>query len=660
MTRHFEDFEKDGDFNAGFDSDGYVGDVCFGDEYAYEDDDPAFADAADAFSDPAEDDVFGSYEDAEDCEEGAPELESRELGEDRAADSDDVFDDPIRVYLMQMGDVPMLTRDEELEAASKIERSRRLYRGAVLSLDCVIRDCVRLLEKVRAGRARLDRVIDVAVSDIPRKRRLQSLIPPAIATLRKILARNRSDFALLCSCELSRPERAALRRQTQRRRARAARILNELDLRAQSIQPFLERLIRRQEKIAELLQRGRELNALIAELPEENETNASRSSSRRDGRSVWYVDEPVELVMTSEKVEFHDPRLEERRRQRRLLDEFAETRRYLLRERERSNETLVVLARRIADAVKKRDEFKCARRAFSAGNLRLVVSIAKRYRNRGLGFLDLIQEGNAGLMHAVDKFEYRRGYKFSTYATWWIRQSISKALADQCRTIRVPNHLLETIKSVRRASSELSRSARSSPTVQEIANATSLTTAEVRFAMSAGRSPLSLDRPLEGSDDAVLSDFVADPRGADPLDHLNRAALRERLEEALVELSFREREIVRLRYGLADGTVYTLEEVGQIFSITRERVRQIEAKAVRKLQHPVRSRSLSGFLDGGDRVPPYERKSSSGSQRSSAQQSPSASVAAPAAPATSAPSAIMAPLSVAPCAEALSAATIAR
>ena len=655
MTRHFEDFEKDGDFNACYDSDGYVGDVCYGDEYAYEDDDPAFTDASDAFSDPVEDDVFAPYEDAEDCEDGTPELEPRGLADDQVANSDDVFDDPIRVYLMQMGDVPMLTRDEELEAASRIERSRRLYRGAVLSLDSVIRDCVRLLEKVRAGRARLDRVIDVAVSDIPRKRRLQSLIPPAIATLRKILARNRSDFALLRSGELTRPERAALRRHLRLRRARAARILNELDLRAQSIQPFLERLIRRQERIGELLQRGRELNALIAEFPTENEATASRAPSRRDGRSVWVVDEPTELVMTSEKVEYHDPRIAERRRQRRLLDEFADARRYLRRERDRSNETLVVLGRRIADAVKKRDEFKSARRAFSAGNLRLVVSIAKRYRNRGLGFLDLIQEGNAGLMHAVDKFEYRRGYKFSTYATWWIRQSISKALADQCRTIRVPNHLLETIKSVRRASSELSRSARSSPTVQEIADATSLTTAEVRFAMSAGRSPLSLDRPLEGSDDAVLSDFVADPHGSDPLDHLNRAALRERLEEALVELSFREREIVRLRYGLADGTVYTLEEVGQIFSITRERVRQIEAKAVRKLQHPVRSRSLSGFLDGGDRVSTFDRKSSS-SPRPSAQPSTVPVASAPA----SASSALVAPLPSATCADALSATTIAR
>ncbi len=606
MTRHFEDFEKDGDFNAGYETDAYGGESCYGDEYTYEDDEPEFDETSDVFSDSTDDD-FSSFDDPTECDEGSPEADCRDFDD---GGSDDAYDDPIRVYLMQMGDVPMLTRDEELRAASEIERARRLYRGAVLSLDSVIRDCVKLLEKVRAGRARLDRVIDVAVSDLARKRRLQALIPPAIATLRKILARNRADFATLCSGGLSRRERFALRRQTQRRRARAARLLDELDLRAQSIQPFLDRLIRRQDKISEVLNRARELRQILSDMPEENESSSlsKRASSRRDGRSVWVVDEPLELVMTPEKVEFHDPRLAERRKQRRLREEFDEARRYLRRERERSNETLAVISTRIADAARKRDAFKAARRSFSAGNLRLVVSIAKRYRNRGLSFLDLIQEGNAGLMHAVDKFEYRRGYKFSTYATWWIRQSISKALADQCRTIRVPNHLLETIKSVRRASNELSRSARSSPTIQEIADATRLTTAEVRFAISAGRSPLSLDRPLEGSDEAFLSDFVADTRGNDPLDHLNRAALRERLEEALKALSFREREIVRLRFGLADGYVYTLEEVGQIFGITRERVRQIEAKAVRKLQHPVRSRALSGFLDGVDRVPRYDRK----------------------------------------------------
>ena len=603
MARHFVDFEGDG---TAYDTDAFVGDSFCDDEYAYEDDEPAFDESPDDFSDSA-DDVFSSFDDPTDCEDCASETDVRDY--DDGGDDDDSFDDPIRIYLMQMGDEPMLTREQELRAASEIEKARRLYRRAVLSLDGVIRDCVKLLEKVRAGRARLDRVIDVAVSDLASKRRLQSLIPPAIATLRKILARNRDDFTALRVGGLSRRERDELRRQTQRRRDRAARLLDELDLRAQSIQPFLERLIRRQEKIAEVLRRGRELHELLGDAPSENEAPTSaKGSSRRDGRSVWVVDEPLELVMTPEKVEFHDPRLEERRRQRRLREEFDEARRYLRRERERSNETLAVLSRRIADAVRKRDAFKSARRAFSAGNLRLVVSIAKRYRNRGLSFLDLIQEGNAGLMHAVDKFEYRRGYKFSTYATWWIRQSISKALADQCRTIRVPNHLLETIKSVRRASNELSRSAHSSPTIQEIADAAHLSPSEVRFALSAGRSPLSLDRPLEGSDEAFLSDFVADSRGNDPLDHLNRAALRERLEEALKALSFREREIVRLRFGLADGYVYTLEEVGQIFRVTRERVRQIEAKAVRKLQHPVRSRSLSGFLDGTDRVPRYDKK----------------------------------------------------
>ena len=263
-----------------------------------------------------------------------------------------------------------------------------------------------------------------------------------------------------------------------------------------------------------------------------------------------------------------------------------------------ANETLATLDRKLAFVAQKRRDFESAKRAFSAGNLRLVVSIAKRYRNRGLSFLDLIQEGNTGLMRAVDKFEHKRGFKFSTYATWWIRQAISKAIAEQCRAIRIPNHLLETLKAVRKASRELTRRTRVAPTPQEIAKLSGLSPSEIRAAIQISRPPLSLDRPVEGSDESFFGDFLEDPRKNDPLVEMNRAALRERLDEALSALSFREREIIRLRFGLADGYAYTLEEVGRIFSVTRERVRQIEAKAVRKLQHPARSKPLSGFLEG--------------------------------------------------------------
>jgi RNA polymerase primary sigma factor len=243
------------------------------------------------------------------------------------------------------------------------------------------------------------------------------------------------------------------------------------------------------------------------------------------------------------------------------------------------------------------EEYDAAKRGLSAGNLRLVVSIAKRYRNRGLSFLDLIQEGNTGLMRAVDKFEHARGYKFSTYATWWIRQAITRAIADQSRTIRVPVHMIETMSRVRTVTRNLIQENGCEPSVEETAAKAGLTIDETSCVLQMSRQPLSLDQPVGDHDDSYFGEFLQDHRDDDPLQDMNHMSLKDRIAEVLGALNYREREIIRLRYGLADGYTYTLEEVGKIFSVTRERVRQIEAKAVRKLQHPIRSRKLSGFLD---------------------------------------------------------------
>ncbi|MBW3017604.1 sigma-70 family RNA polymerase sigma factor, partial [Candidatus Woesearchaeota archaeon] len=239
-------------------------------------------------------------------------------------------------------------------------------------------------------------------------------------------------------------------------------------------------------------------------------------------------------------------------------------------------------------------------RELASGNLRLVVSVAKKYKNRGLSFQDLMQEGNIGLMAAVEKFEYKRGYKFSTYATWWIRQAITRAIGDHGRTIRIPIHMIEAMGKVRTAERKLTQRLKRNPDIEDIAIETGMTVDQVKVVKKVSKYPISFSRPISEGDDALFGEFIADDSFEDPLDCVTRQLLKEKIEKVLHTLSFREREIIKLRYGLDNGETYTLEEVGRIFKVTRERVRQIEAKAVRKLQHPTRSRKLLGFLDSAD------------------------------------------------------------
>ncbi len=460
--------------------------------------------------------------------------------------STDNTDDPVRMYLMQMGQIPLLTRQQEVSAAKDIERARLRYRHSLLATDYVLQGAVSFLEQVRDGKLRLDRTIEVSVTNTGEKKRILQRIVPNLETLRRLLVENNADYRIAVSRKYSAAQRHEAWRRLVIRRNKAVRLIEEMNLRTNRLQPLFEKV----EEISNRMQ------TLKDQLREAAELGFSRG---------------------------------------RTYDELKGELCYLMRI---TLETPSTLARRVTQTHELQERYDAAKRVLSAGNLRLVVSIAKKYRNRGLSFLDLIQEGNTGLMRAVDKFEHARGFKFSTYATWWIRQAITRAIADQSRTIRVPVHMIDTMSKVRTVTRELVQELGRDPSPEETAERAGLSLADTRCIIKMARQPLSLDQPVGDHDDSFFGEFLEDYRDVDPLYDTHQHALKSRIEEAMQGLNYREREILRLRYGLADGYAYTLEEVGKIFSVTRERVRQIESKAVRKLQQPYRSRSLMSFLDG--------------------------------------------------------------
>ena len=499
-------------------------------------------------------DEVASIDDVFDEEDGDDDL----FGDD----DDEVVDateDPVRMYLMQMGEIPLLTRQQEVSAARKIEQTRFFYRNWMLASDFMLQGATKLLEQVRDGKLRLDRTIEVSVTNATEKVAIMRRIGPNIKTLRHLLLRNHGDYYTAINKKIDRQERHAAWKRLVCRRNKAVRLIEEMNLRTNRLEPIFAKLTIIQSQMATL--KGRIAEAQI--------------NGYAEGTTI-----------------------------EKMLKEL----RYLMRI---TYETPSTLARRIDRVRTYRLQYDAAKRDLSAGNLRLVVSIAKKYRNRGLSFLDLIQEGNTGLMRAVDKFEYERGFKFSTYATWWIRQAITRAIADQSRTIRVPVHMIDTMSKVRQVTRDLIQELGREPSVEETAQRAGLSLDDARVVIKMARQPLSLDQPVGDHDDSFFGEFLEDYRDHDPLYETNQQTLKHQIQEAMQTLNYREREILKLRYGLADGYAYTLEEVGKIFQVTRERVRQIESKAVKKLQHPQRSKSLMSFVDGVE-MPNFPETAGSG------------------------------------------------
>ena len=451
--------------------------------------------------------------------------------------------DPVRVYMSDMSDIPLLSREEEMMLARKIEKLRKKFRCAILKSFVSMRHTINTLKKVHRGHLPFDRTIKVSMTEGLSKEQIMARMPENLATLDALSRRSTRCFRKMISHKISAGEKREARTQFLNIRRKMVRLVEELSLRTRRIHAMTTQLEQLANRMMELRNQLRTGKTTLSPL--------RRHQLRR---------ELYNLMMLT-----HD--------------------------------SPVGLSRRVAYMKQCCKEYEDAKSQLSCGNLRLVVSVAKRFRNRGLSFLDLIQEGNTGLMRAVDKYEYRRGNKFSTYATWWIRQAITRAISEQARTIRIPVHMIDLMTKMRHSQQDLQQILGREPTQEEAAKAAKLSIEDYNRVTNFSRNPISLDRPIGDNDENCFNEFVNDPHTEGPEHAASNEMLHEKLDSILMTLSPRERRIIRLRYGLDNGYCYTLEELGKIFHVTRERIRQIETKAMKKLQQPNRCQQLIGFLE---------------------------------------------------------------